>query len=45
MIVDEVLWSKVQAILSNNRIQQSLGLSHKEPSLLSGIVFDAGAMG
>jgi DNA invertase Pin-like site-specific DNA recombinase len=41
-IVDEALWSKVQKILSTNRIEQSLGLTDKEPSLLSGVVFDAG---
>jgi site-specific DNA recombinase len=41
-IVDEALWNKVQKILSTNRIERSLGLTDREPSLLSGVVFDAG---
>jgi site-specific DNA recombinase len=41
-IVDEALWNKVRKILSTNRIERSLGLTDREPSLLLGVLFDAG---
>jgi DNA invertase Pin-like site-specific DNA recombinase len=40
-IVDEVLWSEVQAILTENRTDRMLGTREKQVSLLSGILFDA----
>jgi site-specific DNA recombinase len=40
-IVDEALWSKVQAILTENRTDRMLGTAEKQVSLLSGILFDA----
>jgi len=40
-IVDETLWDKVQAILSENRVDRANGKSDNEPSLLTGILFDA----
>src|SRR4029077_488582 len=40
-IIDETLWSDVQAILSGNRVHRANGKSGNEPSLLTGILFDA----
>ncbi len=40
-IVDEVLWNEVQAILTNNRIDRTLGRTEKQPSLLSGLLYGA----
>ena len=40
-IVDEALWSEVQAILTENRTDRMLGTAEKQVSLLSGILFDA----
>ena len=40
-IVDETLWDTVQAILSENRLDRANGTTGKEPSLLTGILFDA----
>ena len=40
-IVDEALWTKVQAILSANRVDRAEGATAKEPNLLTGILFDA----
>jgi DNA invertase Pin-like site-specific DNA recombinase len=40
-IVDEALWSEVQAILTENQSDRILGTAEKKVSLLSGILFDA----
>ena len=40
-IIDEALWDKVQAILSENRVDRATGRAGKEPSLLMGVLFDA----
>jgi site-specific DNA recombinase len=40
-IVDEALWTEVQAILTANRTDRVLGTAEKQVSLLSGILFDA----
>jgi site-specific DNA recombinase len=40
-IIDEALWSKAQAILTENRTDRMLGTAEKRVSLLSGILFDA----
>jgi site-specific DNA recombinase len=40
-IVDEALWSEVQAILTENRTDRMLGTAEMQVSLLSGILFDA----
>jgi DNA invertase Pin-like site-specific DNA recombinase len=40
-IVDETLWSEVQAILSENRADRMLGTAEKQISVLSGMLFDA----
>ena len=40
-IIDETLWSNVQAILSENRVHRANCKSGNEPSLLTGILFDA----
>ena len=40
-IVDEALWTDVQAILTENRTDRMLGTAEKQVSLLSGILFDA----
>jgi site-specific DNA recombinase len=40
-IVDETLWSAVQAILTKNQSDRILGTAEKQVSLLSGILFDA----
>jgi len=40
-VVDEDLWNKAQAILTNNRVNRALGVTSKQPSLLSGLLYDA----
>ncbi len=40
-IVDETLWNKAQAVLSENRLDRANGKAGNEPSLLTGILFDA----
>ena len=40
-IVDEALWNNVQAILAQNRVDRANGTTGNEPSLLTGILFDA----
>jgi len=40
-IIDEALWDKVQAILSENRVNRANGKTGHEPSLLMGVLFDA----
>lgn len=40
-IIDRALWEKVQAVLSENRIDRETGETSKTPSLLTGLVFDA----
>jgi site-specific DNA recombinase len=40
-IIEEVLWSEVQAILGENRVDRAVGTDHRETSLLSGLLFDA----
>jgi DNA invertase Pin-like site-specific DNA recombinase len=39
-IVDEALWSQVQATLAENRVDRAVGSGAKQPSLLAGLVFD-----
>ncbi len=41
-ILDPSLWDRVQAILGDNRVARSNGARAKEPSLLAGLLFDAG---
>ena len=41
-IIEQQLWDKVQKMLASNRIERSNGGSAKEPSLLSGLIFDDG---
>jgi hypothetical protein len=40
-IIDEALWNEAQAILMENRIDRALGLTDQQPSLLSGLLYDA----
>jgi site-specific DNA recombinase len=40
-IIEETLWSPVQRHLEDNRIERRNGPERKEPSLLTGILFDA----
>jgi len=40
-IIDETLWNNVQAILTENRVDRARGKTGHEPSLLTGILFDA----
>jgi DNA invertase Pin-like site-specific DNA recombinase len=40
-IVDEVLWTNVQAILAQNRVERANRTPGNEPNLLTGILFDA----
>jgi hypothetical protein len=40
-IIDETLWNNVQAILAENRVDRALGKTGHQPSLLTGILFDA----
>jgi site-specific DNA recombinase len=42
-IVDEELWGRVQSRLEDNRAERREGDKALEPSLLTGIVFDAGS--
>jgi DNA invertase Pin-like site-specific DNA recombinase len=39
-IVDKPLWDAVQALLAQNRVARTNGASTKEPSLLTGLLFD-----
>ncbi len=39
-IVDKPLWDSVQAILAENRVARATGARTKQPSLLTGILFD-----
>ena len=40
-IINEALWSEVQAILTENRADRMLGTAEKQVSLLTGMLFDA----
>jgi len=40
-IINEALWSEVQAILTENRADRMLGTAEKSVSLLTGMLFDA----
>ena len=40
-IVDEALWTNVQAILAQNRVDRANGKAGNEPNQLTGILFDA----
>jgi site-specific DNA recombinase len=40
-IIDETLWNNVQTILAENRVDRAKGKTGHEPSLLTGILFDA----
>ena len=40
-IINEALWSAVQAILTENRTDRMLGTAEKQVSPLTGILFDA----
>ena len=39
-IVDKQLWDAVQAVLAQNRVARATGVNTKEPSLLTGVLFD-----
>ena len=39
-IVDKPLWDAVQAVLAENRVQRATGTNTKQPSLLTGVLFD-----
>jgi site-specific DNA recombinase len=39
-IVDKPLWDAVQAVLAANRVARATGVNTKEPSLLTGMLFD-----
>lgn len=39
-IVDKPLWDAVQALLADNRITRASGANTKQPSLLTGMIFD-----
>ena len=39
-IVDQPLWDSVQAVLAENRVARATGARTKQPSLLTGMVFD-----
>jgi DNA invertase Pin-like site-specific DNA recombinase len=39
-IVDQDLWDRVQATLAENRVERTSGARGKQPSLLTGLVFD-----
>ena len=39
-IVDKPLWDAVQAVLAENRVARATGANTKEPSLLTGVLFD-----
>ena len=40
-IIDEAFWNEAQAILMDNRVDRALGLTDTQPSLLSGLLYDA----
>jgi site-specific DNA recombinase len=40
-IIDPALWDGVQTRLSGNRVEHSIGIRVKNPSLLAGLLFDA----
>ena len=40
-IIDQTLWDQVQATLAENRIERASGARTKQPSLLTGLLFDA----
>jgi hypothetical protein len=42
-IVDRHLWDKVQAALADQRVERQTGGTAREPSLLTGLIFDAQA--
>ena len=39
-IVDKQLWDAVQAVLAENRVARATGANTKQPSLLTGVLFD-----
>jgi DNA invertase Pin-like site-specific DNA recombinase len=39
-IVDKQLWDAVQAVLAENRVMRARGTNTKQPSLLTGLLFD-----
>ena len=39
-IVDKPLWDAVQALLADNRVRRASGANTKQPSLLTGMIFD-----
>ena len=39
-IVEQPLWDDVQAVLAENRVERANGANTKQPSLLTGMVFD-----
>jgi site-specific DNA recombinase len=39
-IIDKPLWDAVQAVLAENRVARATGVNTKEPSLLTGMLFD-----
>ena len=39
-IVDRQLWDAVQAVLAENRVARAIGANTKQPSLLTGMIFD-----
>jgi DNA invertase Pin-like site-specific DNA recombinase len=40
-IVDKTLWDQVQAVLADQRVERQNGRTASEPSLLTGLIFDA----
>jgi site-specific DNA recombinase len=40
-IIDSALWDRVQTRLGENRVEGSIGVRMKNPSLLAGLLFDA----
>ena len=42
-IVDEELWAKVQSLLEEHRVERREGGTPIEPSVLTGLLFDADA--
>jgi site-specific DNA recombinase len=41
-IIDPALWDRVQQVLAANRVDHSTGAHRADPSLLAGLIFDAG---
>jgi site-specific DNA recombinase len=39
-IVEKALWDNVQAVLAGNRVERASGTRTKQPSLLTGLIFD-----